>query len=45
MNEFLLNDTPVKVWAKTVDPHAWRMTYRKTSYEKISKKLIFYCNV
>ena len=24
MNEFLLNDTPVKVWAKTVDPHAWK---------------------
>ena len=24
MNEFLLNDTPVKVWAKYVDPHAWK---------------------
>ena len=24
MNEFLLNDTPIKVWAKTVDPHAWK---------------------
>ena len=24
MNEFLLNDTPVKVWAKTVGPHAWK---------------------
>jgi tRNA-splicing ligase RtcB len=24
MNEFLLNDTPVKVWAKNVDPHAWK---------------------
>ena len=24
MNEFLLNDTPVKIWAKTVDPHAWK---------------------
>ena len=24
MNEFLLNDTPVKVWAKAVDPHAWK---------------------
>ena len=24
MNEFLLNETPVKIWAKTVDPHAWK---------------------
>ena len=24
MNEFLLNDTPVKVWTKYVDPHAWK---------------------
>ena len=24
MNEFLLNDTPVKVWAKYVDLHAWK---------------------
>ena len=24
MNEFLLNDTPVKEWAKYVDPHAWK---------------------
>lgn len=24
MNEFLLNETPVKVWAKYVDPHAWK---------------------
>ena len=24
MNEFLLNDTPVKVWEKAVDPHAWK---------------------
>ena len=24
MNEFLLKDTPVKVWAKYVDPHAWK---------------------
>ena len=24
MNEFLLNDTPVKVWAKYVDPHTWK---------------------
>ena len=24
MNEFLLNDTPVKVWAKYVDPHEWK---------------------
>ena len=24
VNEFLLNDTPVKVWAKYVDPHAWK---------------------
>ena len=24
MNEFLLNDTPVKVWSKYVDPHAWK---------------------
>ena len=24
MNEFLLNDTLVKIWAKYVDPHAWK---------------------
>ena len=24
MNEFLLNDTPIKVWAKYVDSHAWK---------------------
>lgn len=24
MKEFLINDTPVKMWARTCDPHAWK---------------------
>ena len=41
MNEFLLNDTPVKMWAKSVDPHAWREIMNMASLPFVFHHLAF----
>lgn len=36
MNEFLINDTPVKIWAKVLDPIAYRQIYNLGRFRSCS---------
>ena len=41
MNEFLINDTPVKIWAKVLDPIAYRQIYNLAALPFVFHHLAF----
>lgn len=41
MNEFLINDTPVKIWAKALDPIAYRQIYNLAALPFVFHHLAF----
>lgn len=41
MNEFLINDTPVKIWTKAIEPTAYRQIYNLAALPFVFHHLAF----